>query len=342
MKELNFSLRQLRYFLTTAHHKSLRRAALELKISQPSLSAQLKALEKALGVLLIERSRGGISLTPVGRELLEDVRMAVNAAETVQESAQFATRGPTGTFRLGVSPSLGPYTLPWILPAVHHEYRDVKFFVREAVATVLVEGLRNGVHDLIFSPLPIEDPSLTVVPIFREPIYLVMNAEHPLAVNDSIRADQLAGLDILAIEEHHLFFEQVEALCTQFDARLLRDYEGTSLDAIRQMVYMEMGVAFLPSLYIRSEIRDRDELHVLRIEDEDIYRIHALAWRDTSPLRNFYRGLSTFIQKVAEEQFGDVVALHQSVSRTNTRVKPNTRVKSRVSNARESHLKDKI
>ena len=309
MKELNFSLRQLQYFLEAARHKSLRRAAVELGITQPSLSAQLKALEEALNVELFERSRGGVSLTPIGRNMLTEARLAVNAAEAISEAARFASRGPTGTFRLGVAPSLGPYSLPWLLPAIRQQYRGVKFFVREEVTGALVESLKLGEHDLIFTPMPIDDPSLTVVPLFREPIFLVLNAEHALAQQESIRPAQLEGLDILTIEEHHLFFKHVEELCKRFHANLMRDYEGTSLDAIRQMVYMEMGVAFLPALYIRSEIRDRDELAVRAVDGEPIYRIHAIAWRDTSPLRGFYRGLCAFIQKVVAQRFGDDVSV---------------------------------
>lgn len=309
MKDLNFSLKQLRYFLVAARHRSLRQAAFELKITQPSLSAQLKCLEEVLGIELFERSRGGVTLTPMGRDMLTEARQAVSAAEAILEAAQFATRGPAGTFRLGVTPSLGPYCLPWILPAMRQSYRLVKFFVREAVATDLAEGLKSGNYDLILTTLPFDDPSFTVVPLIREPIYLVVNASHPLAGLRTITADQLAGLEILTIEEHHLFFKQVEDLCRRFNATILRDYEGTSLDSIRQMVYMEMGVAFLPALYIRSEIRDRVELQVLEIEGESIYRIHALAWRNTTPLRGFYRGLGAFFQKVCKEQFGEDVVL---------------------------------
>jgi len=101
----------------------------------------------------------------------------------------------------------------------------------------------------------------------------------------------------------------VEDLCKQFNAEILRDYEGTSLDSIRQMVYMEMGVAFLPALYIRSEIMDRDELSVVSIAGEPINRVHALAWRDTSPLRSFYRELGQFFKEEFENQFGEDVAM---------------------------------
>lgn len=304
---MNITLKQLRYYLVAAKYVSLRQAARELKISQPSLSAQIQKLEEALGIELFERSRGGVTLTPLGRDLLKQAQQAVNAAEVIIEAADFATNGPSGTFRLGASPTLGPYALPWILPEVHKKYGGVKFFVREEVPDALTEGLYNGRYDLILTTLPLKESGITVMPLFRESLYLVMNREHPLAKNKSIRGDQLAGLEILTIEEHHLLFRQVEDLCTQFKAEILRDYEGTSLDSIRQMVHMEMGVAFLPALYIRSEIKDRDELSVLTIKGEPINRIHALAWRDTSPLRNFYRELGEFFRDVVKVEFRDDV-----------------------------------
>ena len=309
MKEQNITLKQLRYYLTTARHSSIRQAAAELRITQPSLSAQLKLFEESLGVELFERSRGGIALTPLGRELINESTAAVNAVEAVIDAATFASKGPTGTFRLGVSPALGPYSLPWILPAVRHKFTGVKFFVREDVPAQLANALVAGKYDLIFSPLPIEATNVTVMPLFREPIYLVTNIEHPLAKYNRIKPDQLANVDILAIEEHHHFYKQVEDICFRFKAHLLRDYEGTSLDAIRQMVYMEMGAAFLPALYIRSELRDRDELKVLGIEGEPIYRMHALAWRDSSPLRNFYRELGKFFQAEIKKKFSNDVLL---------------------------------
>src|SRR5690606_34994323 len=182
--------------LVTARHKSLRQAALDLKITQPSLSMQLKGLEETLGVELFERSRGGVTLTPIGRDLMSEATQAVNAAESILDAANFAARGPSGTFRLGVTPSLGPYSLPFLLPAVKQAYRMIKFFVREAVSTELQAGLRNGTYDLILTTLPIEDPAFTVVPLIREPIYLVVNGEHPLTASTTITAEQLAGLNI--------------------------------------------------------------------------------------------------------------------------------------------------
>lgn len=309
MKELSLSLKQLRYYLVAARHKSLRQAARELKISQPSLSAQLKGLEESLDVTLFERNRGGVLLTPIGRELISEANNAINAAESIIDAANFAKNGPSGTFRLGASPSLGPYSLPNVLPSIHKEYKGVKFFLREEVPALLYEGLLVGKYDLILTTLPVDDHSITVSTLFREPIYLVVNAEHDLAKNKTITAQQLAGLEVLTIEEHHLFYTQVEELCKMFNAKLLRDYEGTSLDSIRLMVQMGMGAAFLPALYVRSEIKNKDKLQVLKIEGESICRDNVLCWRNTSPLRSFYKSLSVFFQNALVKEFKEEITL---------------------------------
>lgn len=309
MHELNFSLRQLQYFLVTAKHRSLRQAARALKIKQPSLSAQIKAMEEALQVELFERGRGGIQLTPFGRDLLPDARAVVNAVRNIREAAASASGSPAGTYRLGVSRSLGPYALPYVLPVLHQQYHDVKFFVRENVPDLLLQGLVDGEYDVIFSTLPIEDPAITVQPLFREPIYLVSNSNHPLADTNPVPAQSLKGQEILTIEEHYLFYRQVEAISKRFNAKLLRDYEGTSLDAIRQMVYMEIGIAFLPAFYVRSEIRERDNLCVMQVAGESIYRVHALAWRNTSRQAMYYRQFAEIFQAVLADEFGEDVVL---------------------------------
>ena len=97
----------------------------------------------------------------------------------------------------------------------------------------------------------------------------------------------LLGEPVLTISEHHLFHRQITELCERVGAVVRRDYEGTSLDTLRQMVVMGMGIAFLPALYVKSEIRDKKELRVTDVEGINVVRNHALVWRNTSPVRNF-------------------------------------------------------
>lgn len=304
------SVKQLEYFVAVAEMQSFRRAAERLRISQPTLTAQIAGLEKLLGVQLFERSRAGTMLAPVGRELLPSARRAIEEVQAFVTAADGRRGGPGGTYRIGVTPSLGPYLLPHILPALHQRYAELKLYVREEVARQLEDGLAGGRYDLVVMPLPLVSDEFVVTPLFREPIRLVLPSEHPLAALPVIRGSDLRRQDVLTIEGQNPFNRQVEQLCERFGARVLRDYEGTSLDALRHMVVMGMGLAFLPALYVRSEIHASSALRVADIDGESISRIHALAWRNASPARQFFGQLADDIRAIlAERLAGEVMPL---------------------------------
>lgn len=296
------TLRQLQYFIAIAETASFRRAAQRLRISQPTLTSQIASLERALGVRLFERSRAGTALTQTGRELVPRARRVAEEYHGLVDQAQSMARGPVGTYRLGVTPTLGPYLLPHVLQPIHRRYEALKLFVREGSPRVLEEGLLAGEHDLVLTTLPIAAGDLVVAPLFREPLRLVMSNEHRLAGRTRILPEDLRDEPVLTLEEHHLFHRQIEQLCTRLGARLLRDYEGTSLDTLRQMIVLGMGVAFLPALYVRSEIRGPEELFVASIEGERMERVHALAWRPTSPSHALFLSIADEIRATAAER----------------------------------------
>jgi len=288
------TLRQLEYFIAVAECESFRRAAERVAVSQPALTAQVAALERALSCSLFERSRGGTRMSPAGRELLPAARQVIEQYQSLLDQADTLHAGPGGTYRLGVTPTLGPYLLPHILPKLHRHYTALKLLVREAPPRELEIELTEGRHDLVLTPLPLSSKTLQVVPLFREPLKLVMPADHRLAAKERVSREDLAAEPVLSIEEHHLYHRQVEQLCERLGASLRRDYEGTSLDTLRHMVTMGMGVAFLPSLYVRSEIHQPEALKVTEVHGENISRTHALVWRNRSPARALF-------QEIAEE-----------------------------------------
>jgi LysR family hydrogen peroxide-inducible transcriptional activator len=220
------------------------------------------------------------------------------------DRADSVARGPSGTYRLGVTPTLGPYFLPHILPVLHRRYTALKLSVREDAPCDLEAGLATGKYDFILTPLPIDDSRLTVAPLFREPLKLTMPADHRLAKRKYIHRQDLAGESVLTIDEHHHFHRQIQQLCGRLGAQLRRDYEGTSLDTLRHMVVMGMGVAFLPALYIRSEIHRPRELRVATVRGESIERTHALAWRASSPARQLFREIADEIRDLASRDLG--------------------------------------
>ncbi len=301
------SLKQLEYFLAVTRCGSLRRAADELSISQPTLTAQIARLEQALAVRLFERTRKGVYPTPAGRRLEPLARRTVESLDELVNTAVDTRGGVASTYRLGVSATLGPYLLPRIMPALHATYADLKLYIREDSTQGLEEGLARNRYDLILTSAATGHGELVVQPLMREAVRLVLPANHPLAASPRVAASELAGQQILTIEEGQWFARQVEGLCTRLGAQILRDYEGTSLDALRVMVMMGMGLTFLPALYIASEIDADSGLAVRDLDGDSIDRLHTLAWRPTSPDRAFYRRLAGDMRRILKEQVGDLV-----------------------------------
>lgn len=301
------TLKQVLYFQTVAETQSIRRAAERLDIAQPTLSTQLGSLEKSLGVILFERTRRQTQLTPAGRQLLPVAKQLIAQWHEMQELAHTLSDTAASTHRLGVPPTLGPYLLPNIVPSIHAQFDRLKLYVREEPPSQLESGVIEGRHDLALVPLPLRTESLAIDVLFREPLLLVAPREAGLSMGGTLAENELAGMSILSLDERHQLHQEVQRICERTGAVLNRDYEGTSLDTLRQMVVMGMGLAFLPALYIRSEIHRPEELDVIRIEGSRLYREHALVYRSGSPVRHLYQSLAQLIRERMAETFSDVV-----------------------------------
>ena len=313
MKRNRPTIKQLRYFLGVCEAGSYRRAAERMGVSQPTLTAQIAGLETALGVRLLERSRGGTSPTPIGRDMVPRARRVLSEVEALIDAADVSRQGPSGTHRLGVPPTLGPYFLPNLVPELHRRYPALKLYVRESAPRELELELMEGRHDFILTPLPVTAGGVVVDRLFEESLRVVVPEDHPFASKKSLKAEDLQGETILALEEKHHLYGQARALSERLGANLRRDYEGTSLDTLRQMVGMGMGIAFLPALYVRSEISPRkSEVAVLELEADTTLRTVGLAWRSHAPNSRLYREVAGLIRDVGRREFADVIRIHDA------------------------------
>jgi LysR family hydrogen peroxide-inducible transcriptional activator len=307
------SLKQIEYILAVAKHGSFRKAADELRVSQPTLTAQIARAEELLGVKLLERSRNGAYFTPVGRLFEPQARHVIEAMEELGQLVGDTGANEKATYRLGVKGTLGPYLLPQILPALRQAHPGLRFYVREDTPRGLEEGLSRGDYDLIITSLPINSPDLVQEALLREKILLAAPKDHPLSQLSTWQGRHLAGQQVLTTEHGHQFARQIEAVCSRLGAEVLRDYEGSSLDALRLMVVMGMGLAFLPALYVESEISAESGLTVKELDDETIARLHVLAWRPSSPARGFYKVLAKDIRAIIGDRLGHAVQVLDGV-----------------------------
>ena len=306
----DLTLRQLRYFVALNEAGHFRKAAERVGISQPSLSQQILRLETTLGVELVERGRRGAVLTPGGREVLAHARKVLEEVEALGALARAARDGVSGTIRLGSTPTLGPYFLPHVMRRLRRTYPSLKLIIRDAAPTVLQDELLEGRHDLILTQLPVQSADVEVERLFREPLKLAVAQDHPLAGRGAVEDADLAGQDILTLSTAYLLHHQIVALCEELRAHVRQDYEGTSLDALRQMTALNMGVSFLPALYVSSEVRpDTGDVSILSFRRDRLTRSAGLVWRRRSAHGEVIARIASVIREVARDRFGGLVTV---------------------------------
>jgi LysR family hydrogen peroxide-inducible transcriptional activator len=298
MPRSKITFRQLSYFVALADAGSFTRAAERMGVSQPSLSQQIRALEQIVGAVLFERG-GPAILTPLGRDLLDRARRILLDVSDLEDVRAMSEDVLVGTIRLGASPTLGAYLLPGLVARLHREHPALRVHVREGLPTALATGLANGLHDLILAQLPISGRAFHSERLFREPLHVAMAADHPLRAKAIIAPVDLRGTNFLTLLSEYRLAEQVTAIALDVGAIVLRDYEGTSLDAIRQMAGMGMGLALLPELYVRQEIREGDDVVVRPIKGGRYYREIGLLWRQGAGRAPAYNLIAQLLRDVA-------------------------------------------
>ena len=294
------TLRQLSYLVAIADERHFGRAAGRVHVAQPTLSAQFAELERKLGTRLVERDRSGVTLTPLGRDLVERARKVLDDVQEIVDIAQSEAQGFAGSLKLGVPPTLGPYLLPHLVPELHARYPNLKLYVQEGTPRGIQNALASGDLDLVFTPSPVAHRGLEVDPLFQEPLCVVCAPDHDFASQDRVSLDDLKNQKVLTLESGHHLHDQVRGLCDSYGAELLYDYEGTSLDTLRHMVGMGVGISFFPELYVLSEIRSDRELKVFQLDDAELTREVCVAWRKNSRVGDLGREMQPLIQSVFE------------------------------------------
>lgn len=203
---MDVELRHLRYFVAVAEELSFTRAAERLHMAQPPLSTQIRALERALGVELFDRSRRAIALTDAGELLLAEARPLLVQVEQALAAVARAGTGEAGRLTVGFVPSASVATLPDHLRAFRARYPRVELFLREMAPDELIAALHGGGIDLAVLYLPFADARLAARTILREPLVAALPAEHRLAEGAAapLRVADLRDEPFVLPARHHM------------------------------------------------------------------------------------------------------------------------------------------
>lgn len=248
------TLRQLHYFRALADAGNFRKAAEHVGVSQPSLSQQIANLEDVLNTQLVERGRSGAVLSAAGREVRARIDGILEEVGALTQIAEQTRAGLAGTYRLGASATFGPYLLPKVVRRLHADHPALRLFIRDGQPNTLLEDLQQGRLDLVLTQLPVMSSDFNVTRLFREPLQLAVAHDHRLARQRNVENGDLEGEILLVLSNGFSLHDQLVALARETGVCLRQDYEGSSLDALRQMVAMNMGITLLPALYAHSEV----------------------------------------------------------------------------------------
>lgn len=308
------TLRQLQYLVAIAETGGFGAAARKLHVSQPSLSALISDMEAELDVVLVERGRRNALLTPAGEEVVRRARSILAEVANLRTVTSNTAATLAGKLRIGVLPSVGPYLLPGAARRLHALYPDLRLFVREERTLDLDRNLADGRFDTIIS-CPGDHMDCDSAPLFTERIYICVAPDHALAGEGGpLPIGELAGHELLSLGYGFGLSAMAGTLALRAGARVNPEYEGTSLDAVRQMAAMGAGVAILPGLYATTEARRDPDLIIRPIDDPAARRDVALVWRKTSPLASRLGQLAAILRETAES----ILAIASASTRTSS------------------------
>ncbi|MCD6705553.1 MAG: LysR substrate-binding domain-containing protein [Thiobacillus sp.] len=300
------TLQELKYLVALADHGHFGRAAEACFITQSTLSTQIKKLEDFLGVTLFDRSLKRVTPTPIGQEILQAARSIVEESERIRELAKHAQNPMARTIHLGVIPTLGPYYLPHALTLVHKKHPDLRLLLREEMTPQILEHLANGKLDAGLLALPVNDDSLRVEPLFYEPFLAALPAGHPLAKRDSLKVSDIINEKLLLLDEGHCLRDQALDVCGS-GSRGREEVRATSLETLRQMVAMGLGLTLLPALAVDAGPRvSKKAVEIRPFKSPPPGRTIALVWRRRAPFPETFEQLAQTLKNALP---GDVEAV---------------------------------
>src|SRR6201994_1174550 len=275
------TLRQLRYFDALARHGHFGRAEEACSVSQPALSMQIKELEQALGGALLERSARQAALTQFGEELLQRVRDILRSVDELGDFARAAQDRLAGRLRVGMIPTIAPYLLPKVIENLARLHPELDIHVRETLTPKLIKEVAEGRLDTAIVALPVSEPSLTEIALFKENFLLVRPGEQsgvPVPSRETLRE-----MKLLLLEEGHCFRDQALSFCEMQSSPPREMLDASSLSTLVQMVGAGIGVTLIPEMAVAVETRSAS-VSVARFKNPQPSRTIGMVWRKTSPL----------------------------------------------------------
>lgn len=289
------TIRQLEYLIAIEKTRSFSLAAEHCHVTQSTLSAGIKELENILSQPVVNRGRKNITLTAFGTEVADEAREILQKADNIAARAKNIKSPLSGPLRLGIIPTIAPFILPSLLPAIQKEFPALELHLHEDLSDRILQMLNQNSLDLILLAFPFDTPGYSQMQLFEEPFYLACPkgrepAETPL------KSKNLNPGQLLLLEDGHCLRDHALSACDLQLPKQRKAYSATSLQTLIQMVSHEYGMTLLPEMAVQPNILPAN-ISIIPFSEPVPSRKIGLCWRKNHPRTEEFMTLGHAIKR---------------------------------------------
>lgn len=286
------TLKQLQYLVALQEHGHFGKAAAASFVTQSTLSAGVRELESLLGLMLVERTRRVVRFTPLGHKIAEKAHRILCEAEELSEMARSAGKPLADDLRMSVIPTIAPFLLPKLLPALRAQYPDLKLYLREEASAAACDALHHGLVDCALLALPFAAGDVEHAVLFDDALYVAFPKDDPRDPPPTVSPDMIDETRLLLLVDGHCLKDHVLAACNRPELRAAATMIGTSLHTLIQMVDNGLGLTLIPEMAVKAGLLNGTHVVARPLAAQHASRQIALIWRTNSPRREEFEMLA--------------------------------------------------
>jgi len=291
------NIRDLQYICAVTEHKHFGKAARAVRVSQPTLSGQIKKFEENLGVSLFERSKRFVSLTPAGKDVYRLAREILTLVDSMEHvTAEY--RDPLfGEIKLGVIPTIAPYLVPSFFANLKKSLPALEPKLIEKQTEDLITELREGNIDAALLATDVEDNRLQSIALYSESFLLATPPNYFPKVKATISISEIQLSDLLLLEDGHCLRDQALSLCKLNDSAYNSGMRASSLETLLNLVRAGYGITLIPATAVSFNLSNDSQLELHSITESSAERAIVLTYRKGFPREGLLKRIAEIIKQ---------------------------------------------
>ena len=290
------TVKQLRYLIALEKHLHFGKAAEACFVTQSAFSVAIKELENVLNTSLVDRTNRSVVFTSTGTLVAQQARLAIFDLEGIIDIAKSSQEPLSGPLKMGVIPTIAPFLLPRILPAIRKQYPNLELYLKEEQTDRIHQLLLDGELDILLLALPMNLINTESISIFNDPFKLAYRKGTELIDPNNFSPNKLNKESILLLEDGHCLRDHAMSACNLSKKEKISKFSASSLYSLIQMVDSDLGITFVPQMAVDSGLLKQTKVLTSELKDKSFREI-GLSWRKSSVRKEEFHLLADVIRQ---------------------------------------------